>query len=63
MIFKIPRLISFVSDYITLENGDIVLTGTPAGVGPVKSGDLIEAELSENDKVLSKISFKVGENQ
>jgi acylpyruvate hydrolase len=63
MIFKIPKLVSFISDYITLENGDIILTGTPAGVGPVKTGDLIEAELFENEKILSKIKFTVGENR
>ena len=63
MIFKIPKLVSFISDYITLENGDIILTGTPAGVGPVKNGDLIEAELFENEKILSKIKFTVGENK
>ncbi|XP_064630689.1 acylpyruvase FAHD1, mitochondrial-like [Lineus longissimus] len=45
MIFTIPNLISFISEYFTLEPGDLILTGTPAGVGPVKSGDTIEAGL------------------
>jgi len=55
MIFNIPHLISFISQYFTLEPNDVILTGTPAGVGPVKDGDLIEAGL---DSVV-KMSFKV----
>jgi len=41
MIFSLPVLISYISQYFTLEEGDLILTGTPAGVGPVKSGDVI----------------------
>lgn len=43
MIFSIPYIISYVSKIITLEEGDIILTGTPKGVGPVKENDEIEA--------------------
>jgi acylpyruvate hydrolase len=39
MIFSIDQLISYVSQYITLKKGDLIFTGTPAGVGPVKIGD------------------------
>jgi len=46
MIFSIPFLISFLSKYFTLEEGDVVLTGTPSGVGPVNQGDVIQAGLS-----------------
>ncbi len=45
MIFKVPDIISFASRYFTLEEGDLILMGTPAGVGPVKEGDKIEAEI------------------
>lgn len=45
MIFTIPYLISWISNYITLEPGDLILTGTPAGVGPVRAGDVIECGL------------------
>jgi acylpyruvate hydrolase len=62
MLFNIPTLISFISDYITLEHGDILLTGTPAGVGPVKHGDVIEAELFEEKVRLSTIKFSVVDN-
>ncbi|XP_061170670.1 acylpyruvase FAHD1, mitochondrial-like [Saccostrea echinata] len=47
MIFSIPHVISYVSSYITLEEGDVVITGSPAGAGPVKPGELIEAGLAD----------------
>lgn len=43
MIFSIPYIISYVSKIMTLEKGDIILTGTPKGVGPVKENDEIHA--------------------
>lgn len=43
MIFSIPHLISYVSRVMALEEGDIILTGTPKGVGPVQEHDEIEA--------------------
>ena len=46
MIFQIPFLISFISSLFTLEEGDLILTGTPAGVGPVKHGQTITAGIS-----------------
>jgi len=45
MVFDLPRLIEFTSAYYTLEPGDLIYTGTPAGVGPVKPGDTIEAHI------------------
>ena len=45
MITGIPRLISHMSAIFTLEPGDVILTGTPAGVGPIVSGDRIVAEV------------------
>ncbi len=43
MIFSIPFLISYISGIMTLEPGDIIATGTPAGVGPLNDGDVVEA--------------------
>lgn len=43
LVFDIPRLIEFASSFYTLNPGDIIMSGTPEGVGPVKPGDLIEA--------------------
>ena len=51
MIFKIPEIIAFVSKNFTLEKGDIITTGTPAGVGAIKDGDVVEVEI-ENIGIL-----------
>jgi len=51
MIFKIPEILAFVSKNFTLEKGDIIITGTPSGVGPLKNGDVVEVEI-ENIGVL-----------
>jgi 5-carboxymethyl-2-hydroxymuconate isomerase len=45
MIHPIDRIISFISGIFTLEPGDVILTGTPAGVGPIRSGDRLVAEI------------------
>ena len=47
MIHRMPELISYISGIFTLEPGDLILTGTPAGVGPVRSGDLVVAEIAQ----------------
>ena len=47
MIFGIPETISYISRQITLEPGDIVATGTPAGVGPLSHGDSVEVEIQD----------------
>jgi 2-keto-4-pentenoate hydratase/2-oxohepta-3-ene-1,7-dioic acid hydratase in catechol pathway len=51
MIHKIDAIIAYVSKFITLKNGDIIFTGTPSGVGPVKIGDKLEVFL-EKEKML-----------
>ena len=51
MIHRIPELVSYLSSIFTLAPGDLILTGTPAGVGPIKSGDLVVAEISEVGKL------------
>ncbi|MEE2903320.1 MAG: fumarylacetoacetate hydrolase family protein [Myxococcota bacterium] len=45
MVHSIPRLISYLSSVITLEENDLILTGTPAGVGPISSGDNLRLEI------------------
>ncbi|HOV64152.1 MAG TPA: fumarylacetoacetate hydrolase family protein [Spirochaetia bacterium] len=45
MIFSIPELLSFISRNMTLEEGDVVSTGTPSGVGAIKQGDVVEVEI------------------
>jgi len=51
MIFSFDKIISYVSQFITLKMGDLIFTGTPAGVGPVKIGDRLEAFI-EGQKML-----------
>eukprot|EP01120_Amphizonella_sp_Union-15-10_P001617 TRINITY_DN11770_c0_g1_i1.p1 TRINITY_DN11770_c0_g1~~TRINITY_DN11770_c0_g1_i1.p1 ORF type:complete len:219 (-),score=47.57 TRINITY_DN11770_c0_g1_i1:98-754(-) len=55
MIFKIPTLIEHVSSIMTLEEGDLILTGTPEGVGPVLPGQVITAGLED----LLQIKFPI----
>ncbi|MBO8175273.1 MAG: fumarylacetoacetate hydrolase family protein [Thermococcus sp.] len=43
MIFKIPEIIEYISSIMTLEKGDIIATGTPEGVGPLRHDDIVEA--------------------
>ncbi|KAG2106759.1 uncharacterized protein F5147DRAFT_699904 [Suillus discolor] len=58
MIFRIPRLIEHISSIVTLEEGDLILTGTPSGVGPVNPGDSIECVLADpTGKVLAELNF------
>ena len=51
MIFSFGEIISYVSRYYTLKTGDLIFTGTPSGVGPVRKGDNLTACL-EKEKVL-----------
>jgi len=45
LIFKVPELIAFITQSMTLNPGDIILTGTPSGVGPMQVGDVVTVEL------------------
>jgi 2-keto-4-pentenoate hydratase/2-oxohepta-3-ene-1,7-dioic acid hydratase in catechol pathway len=45
MAFPVPRLIRYISHCMTLEPGDVIATGTPAGVGPLRAGDTVEVEV------------------
>jgi len=45
MVFPVDELVSYISQVMTLEPGDVVLTGTPAGVGELRPGDVIEVEI------------------
>ena len=56
MIFNIDEIISYVSKYITLKIGDLIFTGTPSGVGPVKIGDTLEGFIDE--KKIFKVNIK-----
>jgi 2-keto-4-pentenoate hydratase/2-oxohepta-3-ene-1,7-dioic acid hydratase in catechol pathway len=45
MVFGIPTLLAYISRVMTLEPGDVVATGTPAGVGPLAAGDEVEVQI------------------
>lgn len=45
MIFRIDEVISYISNIFTIERGDLIFTGTPEGVGRIKNGDIIKAEI------------------
>ena len=45
LIFPVGELIAFISSVMTLEPGDVVFTGTPAGVGPLQEGDVVEVDV------------------
>ncbi|KAI0898362.1 hypothetical protein F4806DRAFT_458070 [Annulohypoxylon nitens] len=64
MLFQIPRVLSDISKVMTLEKGDIILTGTPKGVGPVVPGDIMRAGIKVNGKEIeeSKIEVAVEES-
>jgi acylpyruvate hydrolase len=51
MMFSFDDIISYISGFITLRSGDLIFTGTPSGVGPVKIGDKLEAYI-EGKKLL-----------
>ncbi|NNE15476.1 MAG: fumarylacetoacetate hydrolase family protein, partial [Saprospiraceae bacterium] len=55
MIFNFDYLVHYISKYFTLEEGDLIFTGTPEGVGPVKPGDVLNGYL--DDKLLLNVSI------
>lgn len=46
MVFKIPQLVEYITAAMTLEPGDVILTGTPEGVSPIRPGDEVEVEIT-----------------
>ena len=58
MIFKIPQIIAFVTQVMTLLPGDIILTGTPAGIGPMGAGSTVEVSIEGIGTLTNKVSAK-----
>ncbi len=46
LIFAVPRMVSFISNVMTLLPGDIIATGTPSGIGPMSAGDTVEVKIA-----------------
>ncbi len=59
MLFRIPRILSDISKVMTLEKGDIVITGTPKGVGPVVPGDVMKAGVKVDGKEIEEGKIEV----
>lgn len=55
LIFKVPDLIAFISQVMTLFPGDVILTGTPSGVGPMEVGDTVSVEVEGIGKLSNMI--------
>jgi 2-keto-4-pentenoate hydratase/2-oxohepta-3-ene-1,7-dioic acid hydratase in catechol pathway len=55
MVFDIPALLSYISGVMTLEPGDLVLTGTPEGVGTLAPGDVVEVEIAGVSRVSNPV--------
>jgi 2-keto-4-pentenoate hydratase/2-oxohepta-3-ene-1,7-dioic acid hydratase in catechol pathway len=55
MVFPVATLLAYIARYLTLEAGDLVLTGTPAGVGELRPGDVVEVEIEGCSKVRSPV--------
>lgn len=56
LIFHIDQLIAFISSVMTLEVGDIIMTGTPAGISPLSNGDIVEAAIEGLGKLRNPVS-------
>ena len=55
LLFKIPELLENISQFFTMEPGDIVATGTPSGIGPIKPGDILEASIEKIGTLSNKV--------
>ena len=55
MIWNVPDTIAYLSTLFTLEPGDLIMSGTPAGVGPVKKGDVLEGIVAGLPNLKTKI--------
>ena len=55
LVFKVPELVSYISRVMTLFAGDVIATGTPAGIGPMKAGDRVEIEIEGIGVLLNRV--------
>ena len=60
LIFKVNYLIAFISQVMTLEPEDLILTGTPAGIGPMQVGDVVEVEIEKIGKLVNRVIAQRG---
>jgi 2-keto-4-pentenoate hydratase/2-oxohepta-3-ene-1,7-dioic acid hydratase in catechol pathway len=55
LVFNVAQLVAFLSESITLEPGDCIMTGTPFGVGPIKDGDVIETRIGTMEPLVNPV--------
>lgn len=55
MIWKVPEMISYLSDYFELAPGDVIMSGTPAGVGPIVRGDIMDVNITGLNSLKVKV--------
>ena len=55
LAFKVPELVSFISRIMTLEPGDVIPTGTPSGIGPLKRGDKVEIRIEQIGTLANRV--------
>ena len=60
MVYSIPRIIAHVSRFMTLEPGDLILTGTPSGIGPVQPGDVMTVEIEGLGSISNPVIAETG---
>jgi 2-keto-4-pentenoate hydratase/2-oxohepta-3-ene-1,7-dioic acid hydratase in catechol pathway len=58
MVFNVQQLIAFSSSFMTLMPGDLVLTGTPAGVSPLQNGDVVEVTIEGIGKLSNPVKME-----
>ncbi|MHA2280628.1 MAG: fumarylacetoacetate hydrolase family protein [Promethearchaeota archaeon] len=62
LLFKIPKTFEYITNFFTMEPGDIIATGTPGGIGPIEPGDLIEATIENIGTLTNKVILEGGED-
>ncbi|NHJ22790.1 MAG: FAA hydrolase family protein [Candidatus Lokiarchaeota archaeon] len=55
LLFKIPELLENISQFFTMEPGDVIATGTPSGIGPIKPGDILEASIEKIGTLTNRV--------
>lgn len=59
LVFNVSTLVAFISSVMTLEPGDLIFTGTPAGVGPLQAGDTVEVEIEGLGRLSNPVASQV----
>jgi 2-keto-4-pentenoate hydratase/2-oxohepta-3-ene-1,7-dioic acid hydratase in catechol pathway len=59
MVFDIPAILAYISNVMTLEENDLILTGTPDGVGTLAAGDVVEVEIAGVSRVSNPVTIDV----